>query len=467
MKLVTWNINGIRSFDWKETLKSLDADIVCIQETKVTRDNLEEPIALIDGYTSYFAFSRKRTGYSGVATFCKKDFTPVKSEEGLGGTLPSSEEKDAIGHYEEVNAEFVSEDLKALDQEGRCVLTQHQFLDQGVLKSFVLINVYCPRADPEKEERKLFKLNFYKLLQLRAHALTEAGHHVIIVGDINTSHKQIDHCDPYQEFFGQDPCRKWMDNFIVNCRQQQQDDEEWKICHVANVAKNMYVDAFRHFYPQKTSAFTCWNTKMNCRENNFGTRIDYILVHKSLAATWLAKCDIQPDTLGSDHCPVVAVFCHNNYKTVPATKPPAFCTKYYSEFSGTQQKLFSYFERGEKRKKTHDDLNMKSAKSGKKCQANIKSFFVKKEVVKIEHVEKREVLKVEEVEKRESNASAWKMLMKGPPVAPCCKGHKESAVLRTVKKKGPNCGRQFWCCAKGEGKAGDPNARCDFFKWLK
>ena len=74
---------------------------------------------------------------------------------------------------------------------------------------------------------------------------------------------------------------------------------------------------------------------------------------------------------------------------------------------------------------------------------------------------------VEAVEKRIKAATAWKTVMKGPPAVPLCKGHNEVSLLRTVKKKGPNMGRQFYCCPRGEGKAGDPNARCDFFKWAK
>ena len=68
---------------------------------------------------------------------------------------------------------------------------------------------------------------------------------------------------------------------------------------------------------------------------------------------------------------------------------------------------------------------------------------------------------------KEKNVNAWRAIFKGPPEAPPCKGHKEPSVLRTVKKKGPNFGKQFWCCSRGEGRADDPNARCDFFKWVK
>ena len=159
---------------------------------------LDEPTAFIDGYTSYFAFSRKRTGYSGVATYCKSEYLPIKAEEGLGGTLPSANNKDSVGHTEHLNVEFSYEELKSLDAEGRCVITVHKINILDEVKNLVVFNLYCPRADPEKPERLIYKLQFYKLLEIRADNLRKAGYVVIILGDINTSHHKIDHCDPYE-----------------------------------------------------------------------------------------------------------------------------------------------------------------------------------------------------------------------------------------------------------------------------
>lgn len=88
-------------------------------------DMLEESYAVLPDFSSYFSFSRTKTGYSGVATYCKRDFRPEKAEEGLGGTLPSSKDSDCLGHHENLLEEFSIEDLKALDKEGRCVMTQH------------------------------------------------------------------------------------------------------------------------------------------------------------------------------------------------------------------------------------------------------------------------------------------------------------------------------------------------------
>ncbi|CAI9591970.1 unnamed protein product [Staurois parvus] len=171
MKIVSWNINGIRAtrVGLKEILDSLDADVICLQETKVTRDLLDEPTAIIEGYNSYFSFSRGRSGYSGVATFCKNSAIPLAAEEGLTGQLTS--QKGSVGCYGNTE-EFSEEELLSLDQEGRTVITQHRILTSNNKEdTLTVINVYCPRADPEKPERKTYKLRFYRLLQIRAEAI--------------------------------------------------------------------------------------------------------------------------------------------------------------------------------------------------------------------------------------------------------------------------------------------------------
>ncbi|XP_075434518.1 DNA-(apurinic or apyrimidinic site) endonuclease 2 isoform X3 [Ascaphus truei] len=196
MRVVSWNINGIRATrgGLQEILDSLDADIICLQETKVTRDLLDEPTAIVEGYNSYFCFSRARSGYSGVATFCKSRTTPWAAEEGLSGLLTNH--RGSVGCYGNTEG-FVDEELQSLDQEGRAVLTQHHILtSEDREETLTVINVYCPRADPEKPERKSYKLRFYRLLQIRAEAILQAGGHVIVLGDVNTSHRPLDHCDP-------------------------------------------------------------------------------------------------------------------------------------------------------------------------------------------------------------------------------------------------------------------------------
>lgn len=468
MKIVTWNVNGIRSFDgkWKERLKSFNADIVCVQETKVTRDLLDEETALIDGYTSYFAFSRKRSGYSGVATFCNTSTTPIQAEEGLTSTLSKGDE---IGHSNHLQEEFSAEDLKNLDAEGRCILTMHEILIENSVKKVAVFNLYCPRADVDRPERIPFQLKFYKLVEIRAKNLIQNGYSVIILGDLNVSHKEIDHCDPY-EYFDEKPSRRWMDHFLLDKTYPDDEHHEWKLVndYHEKVDNPAFFDAFRYFHPDVKDAFTCWNTSANCRATNFGTRIDYILVSNDLKSS-LITCDIHPDIEGSDHCPVSAEFA---FTTQASAKIPSICTRNFAEFQGSQQKLSSYFFKAEKRK-----LEMKDEKPKKKAaQSQISNFFIKtKSAAEASEVQsstfKEETIEckinMESVEKRVKAASAWKQVLKGPPTAPLCKGHNEVCALRTVKKKGPNMNRQFWCCQRGEGRANDPNARCDFFKWLK
>ena len=313
----------------------------------------------------------------------------------------------------------------------------------------------------------------------------------------------------FQEFY-ESPSRNWMSHFLEEGKENQEvndnsklendDDEEisyhWKLKHISSteIGCHQFIDSFRKLHPDRKEAFTCWNTEKNCRENNYGTRIDYIFTDINMAS-YLTNCDIQPDVMGSDHCPVRAEY--SELIGVPNSKPPSFCTKYFPEFSGNQQKLSAYFtaaktaSSGEKRKLENVDANQsRKKKVATKTQSSISNFFIKSQTkqncdVTITNTEKIEMTNVEtttttmtfsevkpqlvanEVEKRMKAASAWKAMMKGPPQPPSCKGHNEVCVLRTVKKKGPNLGRQFWCCARGEGRSDDPKARCNFFEWVK
>jgi AP endonuclease 2 len=138
MRLVTWNVNGIRAVasgskgrgGFRELLQSTNADILCIQETKLTRAELTEDVAVLDGWESFFDFSQQKTGYSGVATFCKAGCSPCCAARGLIG--PSSDHVAHLGAAEQ----------QALDAEGRCVMTDHG--------AFVLFNVYIPALSCEE-----------------------------------------------------------------------------------------------------------------------------------------------------------------------------------------------------------------------------------------------------------------------------------------------------------------------------
>lgn len=579
MRIVTWNINGIRTFRGgiKKALESLDADIICVQETKVTRDLLDERTAIVDGYNSYFSFSRGRSGYSGVATYCKDCATPFAAEEGLTGLLTNHE--GAVGSYGD-QTEFCGEELQLLDNEGRAVITQHRVMCQNKEQTVTVINVYCPRADPEKPERKQFKLQFYKLLQCRAEAVLKDGSHVIVVGDINTSHRPIDHCDPCDnDDFDGNPGRKWMNGFLHGFKQkekmnEEEPDEESDVTSTDPSHSGKFVDTFRHFHPTRTNAFTCWSTLTGARQTNYGTRIDYIFADCQLAKEQFVAADIMPEMEGSDHCPVWGQL---SCSLLSSSKPPPLCTRYLPEFAGKQQKLSRFLVKvdqkssqseqmyalpgsqeeeerrenlnpfdagntsGKKRLITSDSdipkgKKAKTAKTSSKPQGSLLSFFKPKPTNVVSSAEApvrqcEKPLSLDEVTSSQKSLKAstttehvssvtssvpgdtelvsdgspqlctsstkeendkqkktklltpqptvahatakkgaslvfWKSVLHGPPPPPSCKVHGEPCVLRTVKKEGPNMGKQFFVCARPQGHASNPDARCNFFAWV-
>lgn len=543
MKILTWNINGIRAAkrNLKDLFDSLDADIICLQETKVTRDQLDEPTAIVDGYNSYFSFSRKRSGYSGVATFCRDSATPLKAEEGLHSCL-SVKSDSIVGCYGDVT-DFTEEELEALDAEGRAVITQHKIRKNNEEEAdLAIINVYCPRVDPEREDRQVYQLRFYALLQTRAEALLQNGSHVIVLGDINTTHKDIDHCDPDDECFIRKPSRIWLNQFLWD---NDKDPSIQDYRHIDNFqavtshAKGgCFSDTFRYLYPDKKDAYTNWCSLTGARATNYGRRLDYIFTDTGLVCSDAKDCMVMADVEGSDHCPCKAVF-YGNF--IPSSKCPSLCSKFMPEFLGKQQKLSSFFikrsdsqpeiapnisssleednlssSQEEKKKfsingtksgikrEIYNNTQLPVAKrkktepSGISKQASLKNFFsVPKSNVQTEtktgtctklkcdsgnsdyeksgiatpKMEEKVNLKTEikvttNNSNEKSSALAWKQLLKGPPTAPLCKGHNEPCVLRTVKKDGPNKGKQFFVCNRPEGHSSNPEARCDVFIWV-
>lgn len=146
------------------------------------------------------------------------------------------------------------------------------------------------------------------------------GYRLIVLGDLNVSHRLIDHCEPEDVTnFSKTPSRVWLDGFLVH-------------------GGGNFVDSFRHLYPAKDKSFTCWNTKLNARVNNYGTRIDYVLLSSELL-TALKDSVIMNDVYGSDHCPVKAIL---TLDIKPSVKFPTLCTRNFKEFSGKQLKMSTF-----------------------------------------------------------------------------------------------------------------------------
>jgi len=247
LKFISWNVNGIRALEkkgFKDILQDLDADVIGIQETKAQPDQLSEELKNIEGYTSYWHSAEKK-GYSGVAFYTR--LTPLAVHEGLG------------------NEEF--------DREGR-VLTLE-------FKNYYLINIYFPNSG-DKLKRLDFKLRFNDTLLAFAQKLG-VRKEVILCGDFNVAHKEIDLKNPKNNIknAGFTPEeRAWMDSFI----------------------EAGFTDTFRT-YNQEPEQYSWWSYRFNARAKNVGWRIDYFCVNQS-ARKKVHNAAILQEITGSDHCPV-------------------------------------------------------------------------------------------------------------------------------------------------------------------
>ncbi|XP_050229767.1 DNA-(apurinic or apyrimidinic site) endonuclease 2 isoform X2 [Mercurialis annua] len=256
MKIVTYNVNGLRQRisqfgSLLNLLNSFDADIICFQETKLRRQELTSDLAIADGYESFFSCTRTvekgRTGYSGVATFCraKSAFSssevalPVGAEEGFTGLLYSSRNgKHDLPIVVQGLEEFDKDELLKIDNE-------------------VLFNLYGPRAVSDDAERIQFKLMFFKILQKRWESLIHQGRRICVVGDLNIAPTAMDRCDAGPDF-EMNEFRRWFRSMLVE-------------------SGGSFFDVFRSKHPDRRDAYTCWPSNTGAEQFNYGTRIDHIL----------------------------------------------------------------------------------------------------------------------------------------------------------------------------------------------
>ena len=245
MKLISWNVNGIRACVQKGFLDfftEADADIFCLQETKLQAGQIELPTP---GYHQYWHYA-ERKGYSGTAVFCKEE--PLDITYGIG--------------------------VAEHDQEGRVITAE--------MADFYFVTVYTPNSKDgllRLSYRMTWEDDFLGyLLKLRAHKP------VVACGDLNVAHKEID-----------------LKNPATNRRNAGFTDEEReKFGQLLNAG---FIDSFRHFYPEQKDAYTWWSYRAGARERNVGWRIDYFVVSDELRGR-LRDAMIYPQVPGSDHCPV-------------------------------------------------------------------------------------------------------------------------------------------------------------------
>ncbi len=245
MKLISWNVNGLRAIIGKgfaEIFKALDADCVCLQETKIQQGQIE---AEFEGYTSYFDYA-ERKGYSGTATWTR------------GGAKPS---RRGIG-------------VERHDHEGRAVTVD--------LGPAYLVNVYVPNSQQELA-RLDYRLDWEESFAGYVREL-DREKPVIICGDMNVAHKEIDLKNPKS-----------------NRRNPGFTDEERGA--FSRLLESGFVDTFRLLHPDATDAYSWWSYRFNSRAKNVGWRIDYFLVSERLADR-IRAAEILSEITGSDHCPV-------------------------------------------------------------------------------------------------------------------------------------------------------------------
>lgn len=251
MKIVSWNVNGLRAVvkkgNWDWFLQN-QPDILCLQETKAHPDQLPEEVRNPKGYFSYFDHSKGRKGYSGVAIYSK--VKPEKMEEGMG--------------------------VPEFDQEGRLLV--------AYFKDFVLLNCYFPNGGGGPVRLK-YKLEFYEHFLKFINKLHKKGHKMVFTGDINTAHTEIDLARPKEnvENTGFLPIeRAWIDK----------------------VVKHGYIDIWRYLNPNKKDSYTYWDMKTFARDRNVGWRIDYFFVSQDFVSR-VTSVKILDDVFGSDHCPIL------------------------------------------------------------------------------------------------------------------------------------------------------------------
>lgn len=250
MKIISWNVNGIRAIEKKgflNWLKDEQPDILCLQETKAEPQQLSDQLRAPFKYTSFWSSSQIKKGYSGVGVYSKIKPRNVRMDLGI----------------------------KEFDQEGRVLQIEYD--------DFILFNVYFPNGS-SGNKRVPFKMRFYDCFLAHINKLKKQNKKLIICGDVNTAHTEIDLARPKENqkntgFLPEE--RAWVSKFI----------------------EEGYLDTFRHFYPDKPGYYTWWDYKTKARERDIGWRIDYFFITKNLLPS-LTKAFILKDVYGSDHCPI-------------------------------------------------------------------------------------------------------------------------------------------------------------------
>lgn len=245
MKLISWNVNGLRACVTKgfvDIFNDLDADIFCLQETKLQQGQID---LNLEGYHQYWNYAEKK-GYSGTAVFTKEE--PLDVIYGMG--------------------------IEEHDKEGRCITLE--------FKDFYLVTCYTPNSQNELK-RLDYRMKWEDVFRSYINTL-DRKKPVILCGDLNVAHKEID-----------------LKNPKTNRKNAGFTDEERE--KMTELLDSGFTDSFRYVYPDKEGIYSWWSYRFNARKNNAGWRIDYFITSNSIKDK-IEDAKIHTDIMGSDHCPV-------------------------------------------------------------------------------------------------------------------------------------------------------------------
>jgi len=248
--LTSWNVNGLKAImkkDFQKSIRTLNPDVLCLQETKAQVEDARNLLTLMTEYKFYVNSSKARKGYSGTAILSKE--APINVTYDIG--VPEH------------------------DMEGRVITAEFE--------TFYLVTVYVPNSG-----RGLDRLSYRSSwdVDFKNHLLSlEKLKPVIVCGDLNVAHQPIDLARPKNNY-----------NKTAGYTQQEIDGLE-------NLLNEGFVDSYRHLYPEQEGAYSWWSYMFNARQNNVGWRLDYFLVSETLKGQ-IKESSIHPETEGSDHCPV-------------------------------------------------------------------------------------------------------------------------------------------------------------------
>ena len=248
MKITTWNVNGLRAVVGKDAFKVptiTSTDVLCLQEIKARPEQLSEDARELAGFTSYWN-PAQRPGYSGVALYVKTP--PKRVDLGLGDSR--------------------------FDDEVRVIRAEFE--------QFVLYGIYFPNGQ-RGQERVSYKLDFYERLLEQCDELHSEGRAVVITGDFNTAHREIDLANPKEN--------ETTSGFLPEERAE-----------IDKFLAHGFVDVYRSLYPDRVQ-YTWWTYRFQARKRNIGWRLDYFLVSSEIAGT-VSDVIVHDQVLGSDHCPV-------------------------------------------------------------------------------------------------------------------------------------------------------------------